>query len=122
MGVRRFEDLECWQAARTLVAETYELTCFDQFSRDFCLRDQIRRAAISVMANIAEGFGVVSDIEFIRFLGYSSRSAIEVQSHLYIAIDLHYILPEHFDATFERCQECINKCRAFIKYLKVPQT
>ncbi len=117
-GVRRFEDLECWKTARQLAGEVYALVVLPVFSRDFGLRDQIQKAAISVMANIAEGFGSVSNVEFIRFLGFASRSAIEVQSHLYLAKDLQYISNEQFCRAYEKAQECVNRIRAFIKYLK----
>lgn len=118
MGIERFEDLDCWKAARHLVKGVYSLTQNSLFARDFGLRDQIQRATISVMANIAEGFGTVSNAEFIRFLGFASRSALEVQSHLYAAADLGYINSTEFDAAFAKSQDCVNLCKGFIKYLK----
>ena len=83
---KRFEEMHAWQSARDLVKLIYGATKQPDFSRDFTLRDQIRRAAISVMSNIAEGFGSGSGAEFIRFLGYARRSVSEMQSQLYAAL------------------------------------
>jgi four helix bundle protein len=94
--IKRFEDLHAWQSARELVRMVYEDTGQKEFSRDFGLKDQIRRAAVSVMSNIAEGFGSGSDAEFVRFLGIARRSDSEVQSQSYVALDLKYISQEHF--------------------------
>lgn len=81
---KRFEEMHAWQSARELVKLIYEATKQNAFSRDFALRYQIRRAAISVMSKIAEGFGSGSDAEFVRFLGYARRSVSEAQSkHLF---------------------------------------
>lgn len=84
MGISRFEDIQAWQMARELCKIVYMLSSDDKFSRDFGLRDQTRRAAVSIMANIAEGFDTHSNAEFIQFLYYALRSASELQSHLYI--------------------------------------
>lgn len=79
----------------------YKLTRDGAFSKDFGLRDQIQRAAVSAMTNIAEGFDCDSKIEFARFLGIARRSAVEVQSLLYVAFDVQYItelqLKEHYE-------------------------
>ena len=83
MTVKKFEDLDCWKESRTLVKTIYSLTGEGLFGKDFGLRDQIRRASVSVMANIAEGFGANSNPEFVRFLKFAVRSCFEVQSHLY---------------------------------------
>jgi four helix bundle protein len=78
--IQRFEDIQAWQEARTLVKMIYQLTSKEKFSKDFGMRDQIRRASVSVMNNIAEGFDCESKAEFARFLGIARRSAVEVQS------------------------------------------
>ncbi len=91
MGIRRFEDIEAWQLARELTRKVYALTKKPAFSRDFGLRDQIRKAAGSSMHNIAEGFDAESNSEFVRFLRYAKRSCSEVQSELYVAYDEAYI-------------------------------
>jgi len=83
----RFEDIEAWQGARAIAREIYRITNLGPFARDFGLRDQVRRAAVSVMANIAEGFGRGGNREFAQFLGHARGSIAELRSHLYVAID-----------------------------------
>ena len=97
MVIRRFEDIESWQVARRLTAEVYEASNQERFGKDFALRDQIRKAAISIMANIAEGFGRKGAPELIRFLTIAQASCIELQSHLYIALDLNYLEQSAFN-------------------------
>ena len=89
--VRRFEDLICWQKARSLANIVHSLTHHPEFSKDFRLRDQIQDTAGSVMHNIAEGCDSGTDPEFIRFLKIARRSGSEVQSELYLALDRKYI-------------------------------
>lgn len=99
--ITRFEDIQAWQKARKLVKMIYKLTNSGTLARDFGLRDQLQRAAVSSMANIAEGFDCESKAEFARFLGIARRSAVEVQSLLYTAFDIEYIneaqLREHYE-------------------------
>jgi four helix bundle protein len=99
--ITRFEDIQAWQEARRLVKMIYGLTRSGDLAKDFGLRDQIQRAAVSSMANIAEGFDCESKAEFARFLGISRRSVVEVQSLLYTAFDIGYItetqLKEHYE-------------------------
>lgn len=102
---RRFEDILAWQKAREINRNIYRLTDKEGFSRDFDLRSQIRRASISIMANIAEGFGRHSDKEFANFLNIAHGSAYEVESHLYVALDLAYISESDFKAIFELLEE-----------------
>lgn len=116
--IEKFQDLECWLEARKLVKKIYKLSAVYPFSKDFGLKDQVRRASISIMANIAEGFGSYSTNEFIRFLGYSLRSCYEVQSHLYAALDIGYLAREEFDDAFAQTSKCSNFCKAFLKYLR----
>jgi four helix bundle protein len=89
--ITRFEDIRAWQQARILTQQIYSLTSSGMFSKDFEVRSQIRGAAVSVMTNIAEGFDCDSHAEFARFLGIARRSAVEVQSLLYTALDAGYI-------------------------------
>ena len=103
--IQRFEDMQGWQEARKLVKMIYAVTNKDLFSKDFGMRDQIRRAAVSTMANISEGFDCESKIEFARFLGIARRSAVEVQSILYAALDTGYINPEEFDLYYEQARK-----------------
>jgi four helix bundle protein len=94
--IQRFEDIRGWQEARKLTQDIYRISGAGQFCRDFGLRDQIRRAAVSVMTNVAEGFDCDSKLEFARFLGIARRSAVEVQSLLYVAQDVGYISEAEF--------------------------
>ena len=94
--IKRFEDILAWQEARKLVKEIYEMTRRGNFSKDYGLSNQLQRAAVSVMTNIAEGFDCESRTEFSRYLGISRRSAVEVQSLLYAALDVGYIHEETF--------------------------
>ena len=116
--IERFEDVQGWQKARELTRMVYSVTGQGAFARDFGLRDQIRRAAGSVMANVAEGFDAGSDAEFVRFLRYARRSASEVQSHLYIALDQGYIIQAQFDELYETAAEAKRLIGGFIRYLQ----
>lgn len=88
---KRFEDIMAWQKARRVTNLIYNVTKNGDFAKDFGLRDQIRRASVSIMANIAEGFARRSDKDFAYFLNISRSSTAEVQSHLYVAMDQGYI-------------------------------
>ena len=100
-----FEDLQVWQKARSVTREIYDLTADADFSRDYGLRDQIRRASVSIMANIVEGFGRHSDKEFANFLNIAHGSVAEVQSHLYVAQDLGYLAQNEFAKLYESLSE-----------------
>ena len=113
-SITKFEDLHAWQEARTLVKMVYKLISDGAFSRDFGMRDQIQRASVSVMANIAEGFDCESTAEFARFLGIARRSAVEVQSLLYAALDVEHINQDLFKSHYEQAK----KCKALIGGLK----
>ena len=93
---KRFEDIAAWQKARELTKEIYRVTSQKEFSRDFALKDQIRRASVSVMSNIAEGFERSGTGEFTHFLATAKGSAGEVRSQLYVALDQAYITPDIF--------------------------
>ena len=103
--IQRFEDIQAWQESRKLVKMIYSLTYKELFSKDYGMRDQIRRASVSTMANIAEGFDCESRVEFARFLGIARRSAVEVQSILYAALDNGYINQEEFDLHYEQARK-----------------
>ncbi len=103
--IKRFEDILAWQEARKLVNSIYQVTGEGAFARDFGLRDQIQRAGVSVMANIAEGFDCDSHAEFSRFLGFARRSAVEVQSLLYAALDVGHINEEAFKTMYARAEK-----------------
>ncbi len=114
---KRFEEMHAWQSAREMVKLVYEATKWPDFNRDFALRDQIRRAAISVMSNIAEGFGTGTDADFIRFLGYARRSTSETQSQLYAALDQDYISSEKFEEIYLKANMTERQINALIGYL-----
>ena len=113
-AITKFEDLIAWQEARKLVSMVYKLTSDGQFSKDFGLKDQIQRAAVSSMTNIAEGFDNESTAEFARFLGMARRSAVEVQSLLYAAVGASYIKNESFKTHYDQAR----KVQAIIGGLK----
>jgi four helix bundle protein len=116
--IKRFEDIEAWQDARSLIVSVYSVTNQGNFARDYGLRDQLRRASISIMSNIAEGFERSSRKEFIRFLEISKSSAGEVRSQLYVAKDLAYIEDVIFDDLSTRVTTISKKLSSFIKYLQ----
>ncbi|MFN3492050.1 MAG: four helix bundle protein [Anaerolineales bacterium] len=117
-NITGFEEIESWKVARELTNKVYAFTNQDGFNRDFGLRDQIRRACISIMSNIAEGFESRTDTQFINFLGMARASAGEVRSQLYIALDQKYISQEQFDNAFQLAQTCSRQVTNFIKYLE----
>ena len=118
MAIERFEDIEAWQTARGLTQQIYYATAQGQFARDFGLRDQIQRAAVSIMANISEGFDSQSNKAFIQFLGYALRSATEVQSHIYVALDQEHISRDVFDDLYQRAVKAKSIIHGFIRYLR----
>jgi len=118
MGISRFEDIEAWKAARELTKSIYKITSDDRFSNDYGLRDQIQRAAVSIMANIAEGFDSQSNRSFIQFLGYALRSATEVQSHLYVAVDQAYIEQNGFKNLYQQAGQAKSLIHGFMRYLR----
>ena len=105
-SITKFEDLIAWQEARSLVKSIYQLTGEGALAKDFGMRDQIQRASVSVMTNIAEGFDFESTADFARFLGIARRSAVEVQSLLYAALDVVYIKEDSFHSLYERARKC----------------
>jgi four helix bundle protein len=118
MKITRFEDIEGWQSARELSRGVYSLAKGERFCKDFGLKDQICRASVSVMSNIAEGFDAGSRAEFARFLAYAQRSCSEVQAQLYVALDQKYISQAEFDEVYKLAHATSSKIGAFIKYLK----
>ncbi len=107
MAFRKIHDIQAWRESRKLVRMIYSLTRQGRVARDFGFCDQIQRAAVSVMANIAEGFGSGSKAEFSRFLSYSRRSAFEVQSLLYTAADIGYFDEKSFAECLELAKRVI---------------
>jgi four helix bundle protein len=116
--IERHEDIQGWQRARELTKFVYAITKQDAFARDFSLKDQIRRAAVSVMSNIAEGFERGGRAEFIQFLSIAKSSTAEVQSQLYVALDQEYVTPEQFDKGYKLCDETMRLIGGFMAYLR----
>jgi four helix bundle protein len=122
MKITRFEDLDCWQEARNLVNSVYRVCRVIELKKDYSLSDQVKRAATSIMANIAEGFSRKGNKEFIQFLFISKSSAAELQSHLYVALDQGYIDQAQFDEIYEQANKTAMIISGLIKYLRTKQT
>jgi four helix bundle protein len=116
--VKQFEDLQVWQEARKLVDAIYTASKVRAFAQDFALRDQIRRAAISSMSNVAEGFERGSRKEFIQFLNIAKGSNGEVRSQLHVAMDQKYINETQFDSLRGSSMALSKRLATFIKYLE----
>ena len=118
MIARRFEDLIFWRKSREMTKLVYTFTRKGTFKADFGLREQIQRAAVSVMSNIAEGFGRGSNNEFVQFLFVAKGSLSEVKSQLYVALDLAYISDNEFKKIYEMAEEITKLTNSFIRSLK----
>jgi four helix bundle protein len=118
MKLEKFEDIKAWQEARELTKIIYQICERVPFKRDYALKEQIKKSAISVMANIAEGFERRSEREFIRFLDFSSSSNSELQSLLYIALDQKYIEHKEFILVYQKSKLIGKLINGFIVYLK----
>lgn len=116
--IEKFEDIKSWKLAREAVNKIYEASKTGEFSRDFALRDQIRRSSISIMSNIAEGFEREGNREFINFLTIAKASCAESRSQLYVALDQKYLARETFDEIYDDLTEIGNLLGGFIKYLR----
>jgi four helix bundle protein len=103
--VEKFEDLIAWQKARKLTGRIYKTTNHANFARDYSLKDQIRRAAVSTMSNIAEGFERGGSAEFHRFLVMAKGSCAELRNQLYIALDVSYLPADVFDSLMREATE-----------------
>ena len=117
-GAKSFEDLHIFREARQLVAEVWKLSRSANFSRDVVLVNQMRRAALSVMSNIAEGFERRSRPEFARFLGIAKGSCGEVRAQLLVAIDQGYLTPERHKALCERTRKISAGLSNLARYLR----
>jgi len=116
--INRFEDLEAWKLAREINKDIYTITKNRNFGRDFGLRDQIRRASVSVMSNIAEGFERDGDKEFANFLSLAKGSLGEIRSQLYSALDQEYITEADFSAIYDKTLNNSRIIAGLINYLK----
>jgi four helix bundle protein len=116
--ISKFEEIESWKKARRFTNEIYKITAIGSFARDFGLRDQIRRAAISVLSNIAEGFERGGDNEFLQFLSVAKGSCGEARAQLYVALDQGYISPAQFETLLTSAQEVGQLICGLMKYLR----
>jgi len=121
MKIERFEDIQAWQKARELVTRIYNVPNKSDFAKDYSLKDQLRRASVSVMSNISEGYARQTDKEFAQFLYIALGSTAEVQSLLYAAQDLKYISKEESDNIYELSSEVARLVAGFTKYLQRAQ-
>jgi four helix bundle protein len=114
----KFEDIESWKLARSFTKEVYNITATGKFARDFALRDQIRRAAVSILSNIAEGFERGGDNEFLQFLSVAKGSCGEARAQLYVALDQGYIAASEFQSLSNSASEVSQLISGFLKYLR----
>jgi four helix bundle protein len=117
----KIEDLEAWKLARSLTGLVYRVSGRGEFARDFALRDQIRRAAVSIVSNIAEGFERDGDKEFTQFLFMAKGSCGEVRTQLYIAMDCAYLTRDQFSELCDKALEVSRVIAGLINYLKHSQ-
>ena len=118
MKIQKFEDLNIWKESLKITKEIYDFTAKEKFSKDFGLRDQIRRAIISVSSNIVEGFEKNNNNEFVRFLKIAKGSSGEVRNQLYIALAINYIDKKEFDNINVKLEDVANQIGGFIVYLQ----
>ena len=116
--IKRFEDIKAWQKARELTRRVYQTTAVTAFRQDWSLRDQIRRAAVSVMSNIAEGFERGGDREFIQFLSIAKGSAGEIRAQLYVAVDAGLLDQQTFQELQDEASATGSLIGGFMKYLQ----
>lgn len=116
--IEKFEDIESWKLGREVAKNVYEITSKGNFSRDFALCNQIRRAAISILSNIAEGFERGGNKEFVSFLGIAKGSCGEVRCQLYIALDQSYIDQDQFQILSEKLLETNRLIAGLMRYLQ----
>ena len=116
--IKKFEDIESWKRARILTKQIYEITSMGEFARDFGLKDQMRRAAVSVLSNIAEGFERGGDQEFLQFLAVAKGSCGELRVQLYVALDQDYFSLEKFETLSSAATEVGQLLSGFMRYLR----
>ena len=116
--IKSFEDIEAWQRAREIAKKIYLITSSGEFSRDFGLKDQIRRSSVSIMSNIAEGFERDGNKEFIYFLSIAKGSCGEATSQLYVAMDQGSISAEDFKWTYDQLSQTGRMIGGLMNYLR----
>lgn len=115
---KSFEEIEVWQKARELTRRIYLASNRGAFAKDFGLKDQIRRAAVSVLSNIAEGYERGGTKEFVQFLSVAKGSAGEVRSQLYVALDQSYIDQKEFDELLAQVKQISKMITGLMNYLQ----
>ena len=115
--ITSFEEIQSWQKARELTKVIYKTTRAKEFSDDYDLKKQIRRASDSIMANIAEGFERGGTNEFVNFISIAKGSSGEMQSHLYVALDQEYITQDVFDKLYNEYKSVGKMLGSFMNYL-----
>ncbi|MDP3741483.1 MAG: four helix bundle protein [bacterium] len=118
MKIQKFEDLNIWNDSVAIAKEIYLITNEGKFGKDFGLRDQIRRAIVSVSSNIVEGFEKNNNNEFVRYLRIAKGSAGEVRSQLYIVLEIEYISRNNFEKMSEKLKKLSAQTGSFISYLE----
>jgi len=118
MNIKYFEDLEVWKVARELTKRIYRITSDGNFSKDYGLCDQIRRASVSVMSNIAEGFERGGNQELLHFLSIAKGSSGEVRAQLYVAMDQGYIMQDKAETLIDDFRKLSIMINNFMEYLK----
>ena len=116
--ISKFEDIEAWQLAREMTKAIYAISNDGAFARDFGLRDQIRRASVSIMSNIAEGFERAGDKEFLQFVSLAKGSSGEVRAQLYVALDAGYIDQQTFSRLSDMATQINRMLAGLMKYLR----
>jgi four helix bundle protein len=114
----RFEDLDVWQNTKELTNMIYRISASGSFARDFGLRDQMRRAAVSIMSNIAEGFESQTQVMFIQYLSRAKGSAGEFRAQLYVALEQEYLTKDEFQSALSLAETCSRQLASFIRYLE----
>lgn len=114
----RFEVMEVWQTSREFTREIYEITTQSRFAKDFGLCNQMRRASVSILFNIAEGFESRTNLLFKDYLGRAKASAGEVRAQVYVANDIGYLSEINFTKLIALCEKCSKQIRRFIQYLE----
>jgi len=116
--IKSFEDLEIWKISKDFTVELYKITHNKNFNKDFSLRDQLRRASISIISNIAEGFERNGNKEFIQFLSIAKGSAGEIRAQIVIAFELKYITDKEFEKLHKDISQVSKQLSGFINYIK----
>ena len=118
MKFERFEEMPVWQNARSMTKTIYSLTSKGQFNKDYGLRDQMQRAAVSVMSNIAEGYERHTKKEFAAFLYHAKGSIGELRSQLYVSLDLGYIGEKEFEEAYAASVSIAKQLSGLISFLQ----